>query len=72
MEKLISILENYTEADSIERDTQFKADLGLSSFDIVCIIEDIAASTGVRVEAKAFVKRKTVGEMAEYIATLKK
>lgn len=72
MEKLIEILENYTEADEITADSLFKTDLGLSSFDIVCIIEDIASETGVKIEPKAFVKRKTVGEMADYIASLKK
>lgn len=71
MEELIKVLENYTEEEVIERSTSFKTDLALSSFDIVCMIDEIEAATGVRIEIKDFVTYKTVGEMADYIASLK-
>ena len=49
----------------------FKTDLALSSFDIACIMDEIEEAMGVRIEIKDFVNNKTVGEMAEYIASLK-
>ena len=71
MEKLISVIENYVEIDGeITADMSFKKDLGLSSFDTVCMIDEIKETMGVTLDPTDFVKYKTVGEMAEYIATL--
>lgn len=71
MEELIKVLQNYTEEDVIERSTSFKTDLALSSFDTVCMIDEIEEAMGVRIDIKDFVTYKTVGEMADYIASLK-
>lgn len=71
MKELIAIIENYVEADEITAGTSFKKDLGLSSFDTVCMIDDIKTNLGVKLEPADFVKYKTVGEMADYIESKK-
>ena len=70
MENLIKVLENYTE-EEITAESRFKTDLALSSFDIACIIDEVEEAMGVRIDIKDFVNYKTVGEMADYIASLK-
>lgn len=68
MERLISIIENYVEPDEeITRDRSFKGDLGLSSFDTVCMIEELKAQFKKDVEPADFVRFKTVGEMYDYL-----
>ncbi len=59
------------EADEIKSEDNFKSDLGLSSFDTMCLINDVKSELGVELKAADFVKNKTVGEMAEYIGSLK-
>lgn len=71
MLELIKIIENYSEFEGIEEATTFKNDLELSSFDTVCMIDEIEAVFGVKIQPKDFLKHKTVGEMANYIAGLK-
>ena len=71
MEKLIEILENYVEADEINENTELKNEISLSSIDIVCIKNDIEVAFSVKMNAKDFIKHKTVGDMAEYIKSLK-
>lgn len=71
MEELINIIMNYVEADEIGADTSFKNDLGMSSFDTVCMIAEIKNTLGVQLEPRDFVKYKTVGSMAGYIESLK-
>lgn len=71
MEKLISLIENYVEADEITSKSTFKNDLGLSSFDTMCLITDIQMETGVKLKPTDFVVYKTVGEMAVYIESVK-
>ena len=58
------------EADEIKAEDNFKLDLGLSSFDTVCMTEDIKAAFGVTLTAADFIKHKTVGSMAEHINTM--
>ncbi len=59
------------EADEIKSGDNFKSDLGMSSFDTMCLVNDIKAELGVTLQAKDFVEHKTVGDMAEYISTIK-
>ncbi len=59
------------EADEIKSKDNFKSDLGMSSFDTMCLVNDIKAELGVTLQAKDFVEHKTVGDMAEYISTIK-
>ena len=58
------------EADEIKSEDCFKSDLGMSSFDTMCMVAEIESVMGVKLTATDFVKYKTVGEMAKYIATL--
>ena len=58
------------EADEIKSEDSFKLDLGMSSFDTMCMVSEIEATMGVKLTATDFIKHKTVGEMAKYIATL--
>ena len=69
-EQLIGILENYVEVDEIKASDSFKLDLGMSSFDTMCMVAEIESVLGVKLTASDFIKHKTVGEMAKYIATL--
>ena len=67
LEKFIGILENYVEADEIKAEDNFKLDLGMSSFDIVCVMSDVKTEFGFDLKAADFVANKTVGDMAKYI-----
>ncbi len=60
------------EVDEIKSEDNFKFDLGMSSFDTMCMVNDIKNELGVDLTAVDFIKYKTVGEMAEYIASVKK
>lgn len=71
MEKLIELIENYVEADEITAESGFKCDLGMSSFDTMCLITDIEVEFKVKLKPTDFVAHKTVGEMADYIAAIK-
>lgn len=72
MQELINIIENYVEADEITAETTFKKDLGFSSFDTMCMIDEIEKTLGVTVEPGDFITYKTVGSMAKYIQEKKK
>ena len=71
LEQLINILENYVEVDEIKAEDNFKLDLGMSSFDTVCLVSGMNAGFGIEVKPTDFIKYKTVGEMFEYISKLK-
>ncbi len=71
MTELIKILENYSELEDIGESTTFKNDLELSSFDTLCIIQEIGTVMGVKILPKDFAKHKTVGELAAFIAEKK-
>lgn len=59
------------EADEIKAEDNFKSDLGMSSFDTMCMVGDIKSVLGVELKATDFVKNKSVGEMAAYIDSIK-
>lgn len=69
MEKLIELIENYVEVDEITAQSAFKADLGMSSFDTMCLITDIEVAFRVKLKPTDFIAHKTVGEMAEFITS---
>lgn len=58
------------EADEIKSEDNFKSDLGMSSFDTMCMVADIKTTFGVELTAADFINNKTVGQMAEYLSTL--
>lgn len=68
MEKIIELILNYVEPDDeITADTSIKSGLGMSSFDLVCLAEDIYNEFGVKLNAEVFRNCDTVGELADYI-----
>lgn len=69
-EKLVEIIENYVEADEIKAEDSFKLDLGMSSFDTMCMVAEIESELKVKLTAADFIKHKTVGEMAAHIEAL--
>lgn len=71
MEKLIELIENYVEVDEITQASSFRNDLGMSSFDTMCLITDIEVELGVKLKPTDFINYKTVGEMSAYIESLK-
>ncbi|MGN0447225.1 MAG: acyl carrier protein [Acutalibacteraceae bacterium] len=71
MQELISIIENYTEEEVINADTNLMMDLGLSSFDAACIIDEVQSKTGISVSVKEFYKCTTIGELADFINSQK-
>lgn len=70
LEQLIELIENYVEIDEIKAEDNFRLDLGMSSFDTMCLVNDIQDTFGVELQAVDFVNCKTVGEMAEYLDTI--
>jgi acyl carrier protein len=70
IERLIEIIENYVEADEIKSEDSFKLDLGMSSFDTMCMVAEIESTMEVKLTAADFIKHKTVGEMAKHIEVL--
>ena len=70
LEQLIELIENYVEIDEIKAEDNFRLDLGMSSFDTMCLVNDIQDTFGVELQAVDFVNSKTVGEMAEYLDTI--
>ena len=72
MDKIIDLLLNYVEPDDeITADTKIKSDLGMSSFDLACLANDIRDEMGVSLSAEDFRKYRTVGELAQYIENSK-
>lgn len=68
MEKMIAIIENYVEYDGeITADLRFKQDLGLSSFDTVCMTEELKNEFGKNIVPSDFIKYKTVGAMLSFL-----
>ena len=68
MEKLIELILNYVEPDDeITADTDIKSGLGMSSFDLVCLAEDIHDSFGVKLNAEVFRDCDTIGKLADYL-----
>ena len=60
------------EVDEIKAEDNFKLDLGMSSFDTVCMVEDIREEFDVELTVADFINNKTVGQMAAYIDSVKK
>lgn len=68
MERLIELILNYVEPDEeITAETSIKGGLGMSSFDLVCLAEDIHNEFGVKLNAEVFRDCDTIGKIAAYI-----
>lgn len=71
MQELVALIENYVEVDEIKAEDNFKFNLGMSSFDTMCLINDIKTELGVEVTPADFIRLKTVGAVADYINSIK-
>ncbi len=68
MEKLIELILNYVEPDDeITAETDIKSGLGMSSFDLVCLSEEIFDVFGIKLNAEVFRNCDTIGKLADYI-----
>ena len=73
LDKMRSIICNYVDIapESITEDSNLTDDLGLSSYDIMCVLGDLETEFGVTVNEAEIVDIRTVGEAIEYINSLK-
>ena len=70
MDRLTDIIRNYSEEENITEASDFKKDLGIASFDAVCMTAEINKVFGINIDPTAFVKHRSVGEMWAYISSL--
>lgn len=66
------IMKETYEIDNVELDSNFKTDFGLTSFDFVNLICLIEEEYGIELDEKVYRYLNTVGELIEYLETLKK
>ena len=71
-EQLKEIICNYveTDPDSITEDSRFIEDLGMNSYDFMCLIGELEATMEVQVEEQDVVNLSTVGDAIKYIKSL--
>ena len=68
MERLIEMILDYVEPDEeITAETSVRSGLGMSSFDLVCLAEDIQNEFGVKLDADVFRTCDTIGKIADYL-----
>ena len=73
LDKFRSIICNYVdiEPEKITEDSSLTDDLGLSSYDIMCVLGELEEEFGVTVDEAAIVDINTIGEAMNYIKSLK-
>ena len=73
LETMRNIICNYVEVEpeAITEDSCLTDDLGLSSYDIMCVLGDLENELGGTVNEADIVDIRTVGEAIEYLASLK-
>lgn len=69
IEKFKEVLMNYVEAEEIKDTDDFRKDLGLASFDAVCMASDIRKTLGVSVEASDFLRYPSVKSFWAHISS---
>ncbi len=74
IEKMREIICNYVEVspEQITEDSNLVYDLGLSSYDFICVLGDLENELGVTVDETEIVNINTVGEAIKYLESLKK
>ena len=64
MEKLIEVLLNYVDPDEpITADSDLRNDCGLSSFDSVCVMEELGIVFGIKVDFSDYKACSTVNDL---------
>lgn len=74
LETIKNVICTYVDVDpeSITEETKLRADAGLNSFDMVNLAVDLESEFGVKFDSKQFSTIKTVGDLMEYIESLKR
>lgn len=72
LEKLKEIVVNYVEVnpDEITTESRFIEDIGLNSYDFMCMLGDIEEEFGIAVDEAEIVNLRTVGEAIAYFESL--
>lgn len=73
LEKMRTIICNYVDVDpeTITEESGLTDDLGLSSYDIMCVLGELEEEFGVTVNEAEIVDIHTIGEAINYIESLK-
>ncbi len=71
-DQLKDMIVNYVDvdADSITMDSRFAEDLGFNSYDYMCMLGDCEDEFDVEVDESVAGKKKTVGELVDYLEGL--
>lgn len=72
LEKMKEIICNYVETapEDITENARFIEDLGMNSYDFMCLLGDIEMEFGIAVDENEIVKIRTVGEAIAYFESL--
>ena len=66
MDKIIDTILNYVEPEGeINASSTLRADCGLTSFDMVCLFDELAAAFSVEVSGDELKQCSTVGDLAK-------
>ena len=73
LETFRNIICNYVDIDpeDITEDSKLRSDIGLNSFDMVNVAVDLESEYGVKIDSKEFGGLKTIGDLMNYIETIK-
>ncbi len=72
-EKLVDIILNYVDPDeAITAETNIKSGLCMSSFDLVCLSDEVHDEFGVVLDADDFREFDTVGKLVAHIESASK
>ena len=73
LDTLKEIICNYVEVapENITESSRFIEDLGMNSYDLMCLLGDIETEFGIAVDETEIVKLQTVGEAIAYFESLK-
>ena len=72
LEKLKEIIVNYVEVnpDDITTESRFIEDIGLNSYDFMCMLGDIEDAFSISVDEAEIVNLRTVGEAIAYFESI--
>lgn len=72
LEKIKEIIVNYVEVnpDEITTESRFIEDIGLNSYDFMCMLGDIEEEFGISVDEAEIVNLRTVGEAIAYFESI--
>ena len=73
LETIRNIICNYLDIapEDITEDSKLRSDIGLNSFDMVNVAVDLESEYGVKIDSKEFGGLKTIGDLMNYIETIK-